>query len=162
MKFRANAYHVKQMVYLLDRMKAIREADGSLLDHSMMVMAADLRRQFARSWSSDGGGGGRANGQLKPSHVRYAEETPVTNLYMSMLEKMGVPVESMGDSTGKLDLLSPFSAVVSDEAIFAAPASLRGAIFVRIRRLRNVCRRRGGLHPTAHALRSRRSSGCKS
>jgi hypothetical protein len=38
--------------------------------------------------------------------VKYADETPITNLYMSMLDKMGVPVESIGDSTGRLDGLS--------------------------------------------------------
>jgi hypothetical protein len=99
---------VKQLVYLLDRMKAIREADGSLLDHSMMVYGSAI----SEGNSHDHGHltmvvAGRANGQIKPGrHVRYAEETPITNLYMSMLEKMGIPVESIGDSTGKLDLLS--------------------------------------------------------
>jgi len=44
---------------------------------------------------------------LKPGrHVKYADETPITNLYMSMLDKMGVPVDAIGDSTGKLDGLS--------------------------------------------------------
>ena len=50
---------------------------------------------------------GRGNGLLKPGrHVKYADETPITNLYMSMLDKMGVPVETIGDSTGKLEGLS--------------------------------------------------------
>jgi hypothetical protein len=50
---------------------------------------------------------GRGRGTLKPGrHVRYADETPITNLYLSMLDKMGVPVDSLGDSTGKLEGLS--------------------------------------------------------
>ena len=50
---------------------------------------------------------GRGNGTLKPGrHVKYADETPITNLYMSMLDKMGVPVDHIGDSTGKLEELS--------------------------------------------------------
>jgi hypothetical protein len=44
---------------------------------------------------------------LKPGrHIKYADETPITNLYMSMLDRMGVPVDSLGDSTGKLEGLS--------------------------------------------------------
>jgi hypothetical protein len=39
-------------------------------------------------------------------HVRYADETPITNLYLSMLDRMSVPVDKLGDSTGKLDGLS--------------------------------------------------------
>ena len=50
---------------------------------------------------------GRGNGTLKPGrHVRYADETPITNLYVAMLDRMGVPVETLGDSTGKLGYLT--------------------------------------------------------
>jgi hypothetical protein len=50
---------------------------------------------------------GRACGKLRPGrHVRYADETPMTNLYVAMLDRMGVPAESFGDSTGKLGYLS--------------------------------------------------------
>jgi hypothetical protein len=50
---------------------------------------------------------GRANGTLRPGrHVRYPDETPMANLYLSMLDRMGVPVETLGDSTGRLEGLS--------------------------------------------------------
>jgi len=50
---------------------------------------------------------GRGNGTLRPGrHVRYPDETPITNLYLSMLDQMGVPVEHFGDSTGRLEGLS--------------------------------------------------------
>jgi hypothetical protein len=50
---------------------------------------------------------GRGRGTLKPGrHIKYADETPITNLYMSMLDRMGVPVDSLGDSTGTLEGLS--------------------------------------------------------
>ena len=50
-----------------------------------------------------GGGGGRLKGGR---HLRYENDTPVTNLYVSVLDKLGVPVESFGDSTGQLQYLS--------------------------------------------------------
>jgi len=50
---------------------------------------------------------GRGNGKLKPGRmVRYPDETPITNLYVAMLDRMGVPVEALGDSTGQLGYLS--------------------------------------------------------
>ena len=49
---------------------------------------------------------GRGNGTLKPGRmVRYADETPITNLYVAMLDRMGVPAETLGDSTGELGYL---------------------------------------------------------
>ena len=50
-----------------------------------------------------GGGSGQIRGGR---HIRYPKETPLTNLYMTILEKVGVPVERIGDSTGALELLS--------------------------------------------------------
>jgi hypothetical protein len=50
---------------------------------------------------------GRGNGTLRPGrHIRFADETPMTNLYLSMLDRMGVPVEQIGDSNGRLEGLS--------------------------------------------------------
>jgi hypothetical protein len=50
---------------------------------------------------------GRANGTVRPGrHVRYPDETPITNLFISMLDRMGVQIEQFGDSNGKLMELS--------------------------------------------------------
>jgi hypothetical protein len=50
---------------------------------------------------------GRGNGSLKPGrHIRYAEETPITNLYVAMLDRLSVHVDSFGDSNGQLRYLS--------------------------------------------------------
>ena len=103
-----NCYHMRQFVYLLEKLKSVKEGDGTLLDHSMVVYGSGL---------SDGNRhdhhnlplilAGRANGSIKPGRmVRYPDETPITNLYVAMLDRMGVPVESVGDSTGKLGYLS--------------------------------------------------------
>jgi hypothetical protein len=50
-----------------------------------------------------GGGAGRIKGGR---HVRYPKDTPVTNLFLNMLDKLGVPANSIGDSTGRLEYLS--------------------------------------------------------
>jgi hypothetical protein len=103
-----NCYHIQQFTYLLDKLKSVKEGDGTLLDHSMIAYGSGL---------SDGNRhdhhnlplilAGRGNGTLKPGRmVRYPDETPITNLYVAMLDRMGAPVESLGDSTGKLGYLS--------------------------------------------------------
>lgn len=103
-----NCYHIQQFTYLLDKLKGVKEGDGTLLYHSMIVYGSGL---------ADGNRhehhnlplilAGRANGSVKPGRmVRYPDETPITNLYVAMLDRMGVPVESLGDSTGELGYLS--------------------------------------------------------
>lgn len=99
-----NCFHVKQLAYLLDKLKRTPDGDGTLLDHVMISYGSGL---------SDGNGhdhsnlpvalAGRGCGQLKPGRlVRYKAETPMSNLFVSMLDKMGVPVDSLGDSDGGL------------------------------------------------------------
>jgi hypothetical protein len=97
-----NCYHIQSLIYALDRLKAVKEGDVTLLDRSMIVY---------RSGISDGNRHdhgnlptileGRANGTLKPGrHIRYAPETPMANMFVSMLDRMGVEPESFGDSKG--------------------------------------------------------------
>ena len=106
-----NCFHIKQFTYLLDKLKSIREGDGTLLDHCMIAYGSGL---------SDGNAhlhhnlpiilAGRGNGTLKPGRfIRYPDETPITNLYVAMLDRLGVKVESIGDSTGELGYLSNLS-----------------------------------------------------
>ena len=101
---RINRFHVTQLAYLLDRMKSIQEADGTLLDNSMVMYGSGL---------SDGNRhnnedlpvllAGRGGGSVDTGrHVRFPHETPLTNLYMSMLDRVGASVEFIGDSTGRL------------------------------------------------------------
>jgi hypothetical protein len=103
-----NCYHIKSLIYALDRLKAVKEGDGTLLDRSMIVYGSGI---------SDGNRhdhgnlptilAGRSNGTLKPGrHIRYAPETPMANMFVSMLDRMGVEPEYFGDSKGKLDRLS--------------------------------------------------------
>jgi len=99
-----NEYHVKQFAWFLQRLDAVKDGDASLLDHSLAVYGSGL---------SDGNRhthhdlpivvAGSGNGQLRNGrHVRYPKETPLANLYLSLLEMADVRTGSMGDSTGRL------------------------------------------------------------
>ncbi|HJZ60388.1 MAG TPA: DUF1552 domain-containing protein, partial [Gemmataceae bacterium] len=104
-KIRAiNTYHVEQLAYLLGRLKALADGDGTLLDRCLVLYGSGI---------SDGDAhnhddlpillAGKGNGTVKPGrHVRYPRETPLTNLYLSMLDRLGAPVDAFGDSTGRL------------------------------------------------------------
>ncbi len=107
-KAKIDAYHVKLFAYFLDRLRSTNDGDGSLLDHSMMLYGAGM---------SDGNMHlnqdlpvtlvGAAGGKLKGDrHIRYPKGTPMTNLYLAMLDMLGVQVDHLGDSTSKLHLLS--------------------------------------------------------
>lgn len=104
---RINLHHVEQFALLVGKMKSIHEGDGTLLDHSMVVYGSSI---------SDGNVHahhnlpvvllGKGDGSLKPGrHMVYGEK-PMTNLYLTMLDRMGVPAERLGDSTGKLEHLA--------------------------------------------------------
>jgi hypothetical protein len=100
-----NHWHVEQLAYFINRLKAVKEGDGTLLDHSIVSFGSGLSDGNTHSPENlpvilAGGGGGA----VKPgAHVRVEEKTPMTNLYRSMLGTIGVPTEKIGDSTGRLD-----------------------------------------------------------
>jgi hypothetical protein len=100
--------HVKTFSYLVNKMDATKDGDGTLLDHSMLLFGSSI---------SDGNAHthhdlplvlvGGANCNIKGGrHIRYAPETPMNNLLVTMLDRAGIPAETLGDSTGKLDQLS--------------------------------------------------------
>jgi hypothetical protein len=99
-----NHFHTTQFAYFLEKLKATKEGDGNLLDHSMIVYGSAI---------SDGNQhlhnnlpillAGRAGGTLHPgTHLRVADDTPMANLYLSMLDRLGVSEAKFGDSTGRL------------------------------------------------------------
>jgi len=103
-----NEYHIKQFTYLLDKMKATKDGEGTLLDNSMIVYGSALADGNAHQHNNlPTVMAGRAGGTIKPGrHLRLPDETPITNLYLSMLDRMGVPVDKLGDSTGRLEGLT--------------------------------------------------------
>ena len=103
-----NRYHMELFSYFLKRLDSIQEGDGTLLDHSMVIYGSGL---------ADGNKhthhdlpvlvAGRAAGGLHPGrHLRYDTETPMANLYLTLLDRMGVHPETIGDSTGRLEHLT--------------------------------------------------------
>jgi hypothetical protein len=101
-----DAHLVKTFAYLLDKLKSTPDGDGNLLDHSMIVYGSSLSDANAHTHHDlpivlAGGGGGQIKGGR---HLRYPKDTPMNNLLVSMLDKAGMPIANLGDSTGKLDL----------------------------------------------------------
>lgn len=103
-KRQIDRFHVEQLAYVLEKMDSVHEVDGTLLDNSMVVYGGGI---------SDGNRhnhddlpillAGKAGGTLKSGvHTTYANGTPMNNLFLSMLDRVGVPMDNLGDSTGKL------------------------------------------------------------
>ena len=103
-----NTFHSKLYAYFLDKLRSTPDGDGSLLDHTMLVYGScisDGNRHVYENLPVVLAGGSAC--QIKGgSHVRYPSDTPMTNLYLSLLDKLNVPIEHLGDSTGHLKLLS--------------------------------------------------------
>lgn len=97
-------FNVTQFAHLLERLKGIREGEGSLLDNCMVIYGSGI---------GDGNRhnhddlpillAGRGAGSVKPGrHVKYQSGTPLNNLYLSLLDRMGVKCDGLGDSSGRL------------------------------------------------------------
>jgi Protein of unknown function (DUF1552) len=102
-----NCHHLEQFASFIGKMKSTQDGDGTLLDHSMVVYGSSI---------SDANVHihedlpvvllGRGDGSIKAGrHIVYPE-TPMTNLYLTLLDRMGVQAEKLGDSTGKADHLT--------------------------------------------------------
>lgn len=101
-------WHMEQLAYFLGRLKSLDEGGSSLLDHSMIMFGGSLkdgnRHQVANLPLLLAG---RGKGALRPGRrLRAPEQTPLCNLYVSLLNKMGIPEKQFGDSTGALEGLA--------------------------------------------------------
>ena len=103
-----NRHHVEQLAYFMEKLAATPDGDGTLLDQVLIQYGCGI---------SDGNqhlhvnlpvlvAGGAAGAVSGGRHLRVAEETPLTNLQLAVLEKLGVPTEKLGDSTGVVKHLS--------------------------------------------------------
>ena len=104
-KSRIDTYHVQLLAEFAEKLAATPEGDGSLLDHSLIVYGSgmgdgNLHRHADLPCLLLGRLGGRFRTGL---HVRYPDDTPMTNLLLTVLDKVGVRLDSFGDSTGRLD-----------------------------------------------------------
>jgi hypothetical protein len=101
---RINQWHIEQYAYLLEKLKSIKEGNGTLLDNSMIVFGAGMRDGNAHSPKNlpivvaGRGGGTLATGRA----LKYDKGTPLANLWQGMLRRVGAPVEKFADATGEL------------------------------------------------------------
>jgi hypothetical protein len=99
-----NRWHIEQYGYLMRKLRDMKEGEGSVLDNSMILFASALSDGNSHNPHRlplvlGGRGGGRiASGQ----HLVYSDDSPLANLYVSMLDAFGTPVERFADSTGPL------------------------------------------------------------
>jgi len=111
---RVNAYQAQQFASFLEKLRTTPDGEGTLLDHVLLLYGGGLSNGNEHSHINlplllAGGAAGRLKGGR---HLPYPVDTPMTNLLVAMLEKMGVPTEQLGDSTGRLGLdLEPLAGV---------------------------------------------------
>ena len=101
-------HHVAMFAYLLEKLQNAQDEDGSLLDHSMVVYGSSLSDSNAHTHDNlptllAGGGSGAVHGGR---HLRYPDGTPMTNLFLTMLDRLNVYRDQIGDSTGQIAHLS--------------------------------------------------------
>lgn len=102
-----NTYHVTMFADFLEKMRSTPEGDGSLLDHSLMLYGAGMSNSNAHAAVNlpvmlVGGAAGRLKGGR---HIKYLDDPPMANLLLALMDKLGVPMERIGNSTEQLDLL---------------------------------------------------------
>jgi hypothetical protein len=106
--FQIHRYHMRLFAYYLERLRSVPDGDGNLLDNTILLYGSGLSDGNSHLHENlpmilVGGAGGKIKGGR---HLRFPDGTAMTNLHLTVLDKLGVPVEKLGDSTGKLDLLS--------------------------------------------------------
>ncbi|MCU0315937.1 MAG: DUF1552 domain-containing protein [Fimbriimonadaceae bacterium] len=103
-KKKIDLYHVEQLAYILTKMQSIEEGDRTLLDNTMLVYGGGISDGDRHNHDDlpillcGRGGGALPSGR----HMKFSSPTPMTNLFLTMIDHMGMPVERFGDSTGKL------------------------------------------------------------
>ena len=102
-----NAFHVSLFAYFLEKLKATPEGDGSLLDHALYLYGSGMGNPNVHDHVNlpvlVAGGG--ATGIKGGRHIKYAEPTPLANLHLTLLERVGVRMDAFADSKGKVDEL---------------------------------------------------------
>jgi hypothetical protein len=101
-----NQYHAATFSYLLNKLHETPEGDGNLLDHSMILYGSGMSNSNQHDHAPlpivvAGGAGGRLRGGR---HIRVGDKLPLSNLQLSLLQKLGAPGESFGDSTGTIEI----------------------------------------------------------
>jgi len=105
--YKINEYQFRQFAYLVKKLAAIPEGDGMMLDHTLFLYGTGISDSNTHFHDDLPVAlvGGTAAGIRGGRYVRHAKATPLTNLHVTILENLGVPVERIGDSTGRLSTL---------------------------------------------------------
>lgn len=103
-----NAYHVSLFAYFLEKLKSTPDGDGSLLDHSIYLYGSGMSNSHTHNHSNLPilVAGGRAFGMKGGIHIKYDSLTPLANLHLTLLDKVGVHLDSFADSKGRVTELS--------------------------------------------------------
>ena len=101
-----NRYHTQIFAGYLAKLRAARDGDGTLLDHMTILYGAGISNSNAHAGDNlplmlVGGGAGTLKGGR---HLKYADQPSTANLLVTLMDKLGVPVEKLGGSTGRLPL----------------------------------------------------------
>ena len=105
-----NTFHTTLFAYYLGRLRATPDGDGSLLDHAMLIYGSGMSDSDSHDLGNlpillAGRGAGLINVPPGGRHLLYRDGPPLANLHLALLEKLGVPLERFGDSTGRLRYL---------------------------------------------------------
>jgi hypothetical protein len=100
-----NTFHISLFAYYLDRLRSTPDGDGSLLDHTLVLYGAGMSDSNAHSPNDlpillAGGAAGAVTGGR---HIKFAKD-PLANLHLSVLDKVGVPIEKIGNSVAPLTI----------------------------------------------------------
>ena len=101
-----NKYHVEMLAYFLDKLKSTPDGDGNLLDHSMVLYGSSMSNgnQHDHDPLPVVLAGGASGQLIGGRHMTYAPHTPMSNLLLTVLDKLGIHADKHGDSTGKLEI----------------------------------------------------------
>ena len=106
-----NAHHVSLFAYLIEKLQATPDGDGSLLDHTLYMLGSGMGNPDVHDHSNlpivvAGGRGSQFKGGR---HIRFDKPTPLANLHLTLLDKVGVHLDSFVDSTGRVEGLEPLN-----------------------------------------------------
>jgi hypothetical protein len=101
-----NTYHVSLLAYFLEKLRSTPDGDGNLLDHTLVMYGSSMANPNEHNHSPlptllAGGAKGLLQGGR---HLKFPERTPLSNLLLSVVQRAEIEMETMGDSTGKLDI----------------------------------------------------------
>jgi hypothetical protein len=101
-----NQFHVSLFAEYLGKLKATQDGNGTLLDHSLILYGSGIGNPNIHDHTNCRSSSRRhAFGMKGNRHIKYAKPTPLANLHLTLLDKVGVTLDSFADSNGKVDEL---------------------------------------------------------